>query len=152
MNGALTIGTLDGANIEILQEVGEENFYIFGCTTEQIQEMRDNGTYNPPDYCEQNPYLKRIMDCFTSDLFSQGEPGLFGWIYRDIMVRGDRYFHLADLESYIDTQQRVSREYLDKSAWARKAILNVARIGKFSSDRTILEYNRDVWNIQGASQ
>ena len=80
-------------------------------------------------------------------MFSRGEPGLFGWIYRDIMVRGDRYFHLADMEPYIETQDRVSREFIDKSGWARKAILNVARIGKFSSDRSILEYNRDVWNI-----
>ena len=152
MNGALTIGTLDGANIEILQEVGAENIYIFGCTTEQIQDMRNNGTYNPPDYCEQNSNLKRIMDSFTTDLFTSGEPGLFGWIYRDIMVRGDRYFHLADMESYIETQDRVSREFIDKSEWARKAILNVARIGKFSSDRSILEYDRDVWNIQRAQE
>jgi starch phosphorylase len=152
MNGALTIGTLDGANIEIMEEVGAENIYIFGCTAEQIQEMRNTGSYNPPDYCEQNPHIKRIMDSFTSDMFSRGEPGLFGWIYRDIMVRGDRYFHLADLESYIDTQERVSREFIDKSTWAKKAILNVARIGKFSSDRSILEYNRDVWNIQRAQE
>src|SRR5262249_55963212 len=150
MNGALTIGTLDGANIEILHEVGPENIFIFGCAAEKIHEMGDNGSYSPADYCERNPHLKRIMETFTSDLFSRGEPGLFGWIYRDIMVRGDRYFHLADLESYLDSQERISHEFLDRQLWARKAILNVARIGKFSSDRTILEYNRDVWKLTGA--
>ncbi|HZS47143.1 MAG TPA: glycogen/starch/alpha-glucan phosphorylase [Blastocatellia bacterium] len=148
MNGALTVGTLDGANIEILQEVGAENIFIFGCTAEQIQEMRDNGTYHPADLCEQYPNLKRIMETFTSDLFSRGEPGLFGWIYRDIMVRGDRYFHLADMESYLETQEKAAQEFLNKAVWARKAILNVARIGKFSSDRSIYEYNRDVWHLQ----
>jgi glycogen phosphorylase len=146
MNGALTIGTLDGANIEIMEEVGQENIFIFGLTAAEVQEMRQRGSYLPRDYYHRSPALKRIMDAFVSSLFCPQEPGLFNWIYQTILDR-DEYFHLADLPSYIAAQEKAGEEFKSPAVWARKAILNMARIGKFSSDRTILEYARDIWNI-----
>ena len=147
MNGALTIGTLDGANVEIREEVGGDNIYIFGLTAEKIEEMHELRTYNPREYYERNPAIRRVLDALQSNLFCPEAPGLFTWIF-DSLVGHDEYFHLADMPSYIDTQELVSREFLQPQMWARKAILNVARIGKFSSDRTILEYAQDIWNIE----
>jgi starch phosphorylase len=146
MNGALTIGTLDGANIEIMEEVGQENMFIFGLTAAEVQEMRHRGSYLPRDHYQRSPALKRIMDAFVSSLFCPQEPGLFRWIYQAILDR-DEYFHLADLPAYIVAQEQAGAEFKSPAVWARKAILNVARIGKFSSDRTILEYARDIWHI-----
>ncbi|MBE9580975.1 MAG: glycogen/starch/alpha-glucan phosphorylase [Proteobacteria bacterium] len=148
MNGALTIGTLDGANIEILEEVGDENIYIFGLTVEQIQEMRNGGAYNPWDYYNQNPNIKRVMESIGSDIFCPNETGLFKPIYDNILHQGDYYFHLADFQSYLETQEIASRDYNDPSVWAKKVILNVARMGKFSSDRTISEYAREIWDLR----
>ena len=148
MNGALTIGTMDGANIEILEEVGDENIYIFGLTVEQIQEMRNGGAYNPWDYYNQNPNIKRVMESIGSDVFCPNEAGLFRPIYDNILHQGDYYFHLADFQSYLETQEITSRDYNDPSVWAKKAILNVARMGKFSSDRTISEYAREIWDLR----
>jgi starch phosphorylase len=147
MNGALTIGTLDGANIEIREEVGEENIFIFGLKAHEIQEMVSQGTYNPREHYEANPYVKRVVDALNSDMFCADEPGLFQWIYRSLLEK-DQYFLLADLPSYIEAQLEVGREFKNPAAWTRKAILNVARIGKFSSDRTIKEYAGEIWNIQ----
>jgi starch phosphorylase len=147
LNGALTIGTLDGANIEIMEEVGEDNIFIFGLRAEEIQRMRADGSYRPREYYERNPFLKRIMDALTSDLFCRTEPDLFMWIHRAIVEQGDEYFHLADLPSYIDTHEKAGTEFTSPQVWARKAIYNVARIGKFSSDRTIREYASDIWHI-----
>jgi starch phosphorylase len=147
MNGALTIGTLDGANIEIMQEVGGDNIFIFGLTAEEIQTMRERHSYNPWDYYRADPRIRRVMDSFKSDLFCPGEPDLFAWIHQRIMVDGDEYFHLADLPCYIDAQMRATEEFRKAPVWTRKAILNVARIGKFSSDRTIREYASSIWNI-----
>jgi len=152
MNGALTIGTLDGANIEIREEVGEENIYIFGHTAEQIREMRREGSYDPRVLYESNPIIQRVMDTFRTDLFCPHEPGLFRWIFDNLVYHGDYYFHLADLPSYIETQERAAQEYLQPEVWTRKAILNVARIGKFSSDRTVQEYARDIWYIKPVSK
>lgn len=146
MNGALTIGTLDGANIEIKEEVGEENIYIFGLTVEQIQEKINS--YNPWDYYNNDYEIKRVMDAIGSDMFCSTEPGLFGPIYDKVLHDGDYYFHLADLKDYIAAQERVSLDYTNPLEWARKAILNVARTGKFSSDRTIKEYAQDIWDIK----
>lgn len=148
MNGALTIGTLDGANLEILEEVGQENIYIFGLKVEEIQQMRNGGVYNPWDYYNQNPDIKRVMDGIRSDIFCPNESGLFKPIYDNILHQGDYYFHLADFQPYVETQDKVSQEYKDRSLWAKKAILNVARTGKFSSDRTISEYAREIWNLR----
>jgi starch phosphorylase len=147
MNGALTIGTLDGANVEILAEVGAENIFIFGLTEDEIQALRDGGRYRPRDLYEQNPSVRRIIDAFDSGLFCPEEPGLFRWITRSILDSGDVYFHVADLPAYIETQDRVGGEFRHPAAWASKAILNVARIGRFSSDRTVREYARDIWKI-----
>lgn len=148
MNGALTIGTLDGANIEIREEVGEENIYIFGHTAEQIREMRQQGSYAPRALYESHPDIRRVMDTFLSDLFCPHEPGLFRWIFDSLVHQGDYFFHLADLPSYIQAQELASQEYQQPEIWTRKAILNVARMGKFSSDRTVSEYARDVWHIR----
>lgn len=148
MNGAITIGTLDGANIEIREEVGKENIYIFGHTAEQLREMRREGSYDPRALYESNPITKRVMDTFLTDLFCPHEPGLFRWIFDNLVHHGDYYFHLADLPSYIETHERAAQEYRQPEVWTRKAILNVARIGKFSSDRTVQEYAKDIWHIR----
>jgi starch phosphorylase len=148
LNGALIMGTLDGANIEIRDEVGDDNIFIFGLRAEQIQEMRRTGAYHPRAYYDRNPALKRVMDALQSTIFCPQEPGLFQWFYQAILDHGDYYFHLADLESYIAAQRQASQEFRHQAVWARKGILNTARVGKFSSDRTILEYARDIWHIQ----
>jgi starch phosphorylase len=148
MNGALTIGTLDGANIEIMEEVGRDNIFIFGLQVEEIEEMRTESTYNPLDYYANNPNIRRIMDSISSNMFCQQEPGIFQQLFDSIMYHGDYYFHLADLQSYIDTQHKVGELYAEPTLWARKAILNVARIGKFSSDRTIRQYAEEIWDLK----
>jgi starch phosphorylase len=148
MNGALTIGTLDGANIEIREEVGEENIFIFGLRAEEIRRLREGGLYNPYDYYHGDRRLRRVMDSFNSNILYPQEPGLFGGIYQSILTNGDYYFHLADLGSYIETQARVGEEFKDRANWARKAILNTARVGKFSSDRTVIQYAEDIWGIK----
>ena len=148
LNGALTIGTLDGANIEIMEEVGRENIFIFGLQAQDIQTMRQQGSYQSREYYERYPALKRVMDALYSDRFCREEPDLFRWIYSALVEHGDEYFHLADLPSYIETQEQAGSEFKDVAGWAHKAILNVARIGKFSSDRTIREYAKDIWGLK----
>jgi len=150
MNGALTIGTLDGANIEILEEVGEENIYIFGLRAEEIQAMRERGDYDPRGCCERDPTLRRVVDAFACDRFNAREPGLFQWIHRALLSPQDPYFTLADLGAYVAAHERAARDFLDRPVWVRKAVLNVARVGKFSSDRTIREYARDIWDLKPA--
>jgi starch phosphorylase len=146
MNGALTIGTLDGANVEILEAVGAENIFIFGLTADRIQALREDASYRPRDLYQHDPRLKRTIDAIDS-LFSPTEPGLFHWVVESLLDRGDPYFHLADLPAYIDTQRQVDDAFRQPPAWASKAIRNVARIGRFSSDRTIKEYAREIWGI-----
>ena len=148
MNGALTIGTLDGANIELLAEVGAENIFIFGLTRDDIQTLATNGGYRPRDLYARDNRVKRVFDAFASDRFCPDEPGLFRWINESILDRGDYYYHVADLPAYIDQQQLVSEAFGQPATWAAKAILNVARIGRFSCDRTVAEYARDIWRIQ----
>jgi len=148
MNGALTMGTLDGANIEIKEEVGDDNIFIFGLTADQIQTMRSRSTYRPWDYYS-DPATRRVLDALNSDRFCPGEPGLFRWIFESLLNGGDEYFHLADFPSYLKAQRQAGTEYQNAPLWTRKAILNVARTGKFSSDRTIAEYAKDIWNIRG---
>jgi len=145
LNGALTIGTMDGANVEIREEVGSDNIYIFGLTVAEIRQMRPN--YNPRSNYEKNEDLKRVIDAIDSDMFCSGDPGLFAPITRSLLDHGDYYFHLADFAGYLNSQQRVAEDYLEPAGWIRKSILNVARMGKFSSDRTINEYARDIWRI-----
>ena len=147
MNGALTIGTYDGANIEIAEEVGEENIYIFGLRAEEIAEMQQKALQPAASTTTSDPAIKEVMDAFASDRFCPNEHGLFRWIFDELVHRGDRYFHLADFPSYVETQQLIDGEYLNEEVWWRKAVLNVARIGKFSSDRTVTQYARDIWHI-----
>jgi starch phosphorylase len=150
MNGALTLGTLDGANIEIREEVGEPNIYIFGLTMDEVRWYKERGNYNPRELYNNDPVLRQVMDSLAADRFCPEEQGLFRWIVDEILDRGDRYFHLADLPSYIEGSHAAEKDYLDRSTWARKAILNVARVGRFSSDRAVREYARDIWGIQPA--
>jgi starch phosphorylase len=152
MNGALTIGTLDGANIEIREEVGAENIFIFGLNAAEIAALRASGTYDPAQRCRDNPRLARVMEALSGDRFCANEPGIFQCFHQSVIDRGDGYFHLADLPSYIDTQAIAGGEFRDAAKWARKAILNVARIGKFSSDRTVSEYAKDIWRIESVPQ
>lgn len=147
MNGALTIGTLDGANVEIMEEVGDENFYLFGLTAEQVSERHMQGTHRPWDYYNNNPHIKRVMDSLTSGLFTPNEDkDLFAPLAQNIMFK-DYYMILADFESYIETQERISCDYLDQTRWAKKALLNIARSGKFSIDRTVTQYAKEIWHV-----
>ncbi len=146
LNGALTIGTLDGANVEILEEVGADNIFIFGLTTQQVADLHHSG-YNPWDYYHGNQELKQVMDMIGSGFFSPGEPSLYAPIIDALTHGGDRYLLLADYASYIAAQDHVAELYADPQEWTRKAILNVANMGKFSSDRTIREYAKEIWEV-----
>jgi starch phosphorylase len=146
MNGALTVGTRDGANIEIAEEAGEENVFMFGLTTEQV--LGGRGWYNPRWHYENEPETRSALDMIFNNRFSPDEPGIFEPIRETLIAKGDYYMHLADLQSYVETQWRVAALYGDRPAWAAKAIHNVARSGKFSSDRTIEEYASDIWGAE----
>lgn len=148
MNGAVTVATWDGANIEIAEEAGEENIYIFGLRAEQIELMQRNGTYRAREYYDRDPRVKRVLDCFLNDRFSPSEPGLFRWIFDELINRGDRFFHVADLPQYIEVNERIDADFQDSAKWPRMSILNTARSHKFSSDRTIQEYSADIWNLK----
>src|SRR5262249_43043881 len=147
LNGALTIGTLDGANIEIRQEVGPDNMFIFGLQAHEIDALRAQGSYQPREYYARYPSLQRVMDALYTDRFCRQEPGLFRWIYHALLDHGDTYYHLADLPSYIDVQAQAGADFTNPTVWARKAILNVVRIGTFSSDRTVRQYAKDIWQL-----
>ena len=145
MNGALTIGTLDGANVEIREEVGPENFFLFGLTETEVIEMKSSG-YVPMEYYHHYPELKAVIDLIGSGQLSRGDKELFTPLIHSLLYE-DRYMLLADYQSYIDCQEKVNRLWADQKEWTRRSVLNVARIGKFSSDRSIGEYCRDIWKI-----
>ena len=145
MNGALTIGTRDGATIEMAQEAGEENFFLFGLTADQVASSR--GWYSPQWHYDNEPETRAALDLIFSDHFSRFEPGVFTPLRNALLTHGDYFMHLADLKSYLEADQRLLDLYAEPDAWARKAILNVAASGKFSSDRTIAEYATDIWNV-----
>ncbi len=147
LNGALTIGTLDGANVEIREEVGEENIFIFGLTTEAVAELRQRG-YNSNDYYQGNAELRQVLDMIKTGYFSREEPTRFHAIIESLTDHNDYYLLLADYEDYINCQQRVEALYKEKEEWTRKAIINVANMGKFSSDRTIQEYADEIWDVK----
>jgi starch phosphorylase len=147
LNGALTIGTWDGANIEIAEEVGLENIFIFGYRAEDLTEMRNNG-YNPNEWVSRDPELAQVLETIRLNKFDRQNPDLFHDLLDNLFNSGDHYFHFADYRMYIDAQQDVSNLYKDKKAWTRKSILNVARAGKFSSDRTIREYAEGIWDLK----
>ena len=146
MNGALTIGTRDGATIEMAQEAGEENFFLFGLTAEQVAGSR--GWYNPRWHYDNQPEVREALDLIFADHFSPNEPGVFAALGDTLLTHGDHYMHLADLASYLEADARLCARYADAGAWARAAILNVAGSGKFSSDRTIAEYAADIWHVK----
>ncbi|HET9177326.1 MAG TPA: glycogen/starch/alpha-glucan phosphorylase [Terriglobia bacterium] len=148
LNGGITMGTLDGANIEIREEVGEENIFIFGHQAQELLEMRTRHSYRPRDYYDGNPRIKRIVDAFGDNLFCPRDPGLFQWIFDDLLNANDEYFHLADLPSYLDAQEKASAAYCEHDRWTSMSILNVARVGKFSSDRVVTEYAREIWDLK----
>ena len=145
LNGALTIGTMDGANIEIREEVGKENIFIFGLLAEEVVKLKSGG-YNPKTFYNSNEMLKRVIDMIADDFFSKKEPGIFKSII-DSLLGTDYYFLLADYQSYVDEQDKVSKLYLNTEKWTKKAIRNVAGVGKFSSDRSIREYAEKIWNV-----
>jgi starch phosphorylase len=151
MNGALTLGTLDGANIEIMEAVGEANIYTFGLTREDVSWYQESRSYNPREIYNNDATVRRVVDCLGSNRLCPDEPGLFRWIVDELLDRGDRYFHLADLSSYIEASHRAEKDYCNPDVWTAKSILNVARTGFFSSDRTIAEYAHDIWNIRPAA-
>ncbi len=146
INGALTVGTHDGANIEMAEEAGAENLFLFGLTAEQVAGSR--GWYNPRWHYENEPETRAALDLIFSDHFSRHEPGVFTPLREALLDRGDFYMHLADLGAYLAAHQRLGELYADRDAWARTAILNVAGAGKFSSDRTIGEYAAEIWNVK----
>lgn len=147
LNGALTIGTLDGANIEIMEEAGKENMFIFGMNAEEVVSLQRDG-YNPHYYYESDNDLKQVIDLISDDYFSALEPGLFTPIVDSLLYHGDKYCVMADFADYIRAQNLASESYRDKDEWTKKSILNVARSGRFSSDRTIQEYVDDIWKIK----
>ena len=147
LNGALTIGTLDGANVEIKEEVGDENIFIFGLTTPQVAQTKADG-YNPRDYYHNNAALKQVLDMISSGFFSPDEHNRYQAIVDNLLNNGDNYLLLADYASYIATQDEVGKLYQNPEEWSRRAILNVARMAKFSSDRTIGEYAKNIWNVK----
>ena len=147
LNGALTIGTLDGANVEIRDEVGMDNIFIFGHTIEGVTQLRQKG-YNPWDYYHANPELRQALDMIGSGFFSPGNSGMYQPLIRSLTEGGDYYLLLADYESYVSCQNQASELYRNAHEWARKAIINVACMGKFSSDRTISEYAQEIWNAK----
>ena len=149
MNGALTIGTMDGANIEIAEAVGRENMFIFGLSAEQILAKKQNG-YSPAEYLKKDMLLAAVLDTLRSDFFSKGEPGLFEPLYNALVHQRDHYMVLADFADYCLVQNRVSELYREPGEWTRKAILNVAAMGSFSCDRTVREYAKDIWDIGSA--
>ena len=146
MNGALTIGTLDGANIEIREEAGEENFFLFGLNADEVQSLKAKG-YNPMDYYHSNRELQQVIDGISQGCFSHGDKDLFKPIV-DSLLQEDKYMLLADYQAYIDCQEKVSQAYKNQDHWVRMSIFNSARMGKFSSDRTIREYAEEIWKIK----
>ena len=151
LNGALTIGTMDGANVEICEEVGEDNIFIFGMNTDEVAEKYQHG-YQPWDYYHGNHELKEVLDMINSGFFSPDEPARFRPIFDNLTQHGDHYLLLADYASYISSQEKVDALYHDTDEWSRKAIINVANMGKFSSDRTIKQYAEEIWNVKPVIQ
>jgi starch phosphorylase len=146
MNGAMTIGTRDGATVEMAGEAGEENFFLFGLTADQVAESR--GWYNPHWHYDHEPETRAALDLIFSDHFSRDEPGIFEELRETLLTHGDNYMHLADLKAYLEADRRLLDLYENPDEWTRKAVLNVAHSGKFSSDRTIGEYATGIWQVK----
>ena len=146
MNGALTLGTFDGANVEINQQVGDENMFLFGMRTEDVAKARPS--YSSKDIYRNDPEIKAALDMIKSNVFSLLEPGLFDPILRSLLDYNDYYMLLGDLKSYCEAQDRVDATYRNAKKWNTMSLINIARSGRFSSDRAVLEYAKDIWNIE----
>jgi starch phosphorylase len=146
MNGALTIGTRDGATIEMAEAAGEENFFLFGLSAEEV--ARSRGWYNPGWHYDHEPETRAALDLIAGNHFSRNEQGVFTPLLDVLLKNGDYYMHLADLKSYGEAQERVGKLYADPEGWSRKAILNIVASGKFSSDRTIADYAKEIWGAE----
>jgi starch phosphorylase len=146
MNGALTIGTRDGVNIEMAEEVGEDNLFLFGLTAQQVTASRS--WYSPYWHYDNEPETRAALDLIFSDQFSRFEPGIFAPLRDTLLTQGDYYMHLADLKAYLEADRRMLALYADADMWAGKAVRNVAGSGKFSSDRTVAEYATDIWKVK----
>ncbi|HOW51324.1 MAG TPA: glycogen/starch/alpha-glucan phosphorylase [bacterium] len=147
LNGALTIGTLDGANVEMAEEVGMENIFIFGLKAHEVRELKKRG-YSPQEYYQRDNEMRKVLDMINTDYFNKNEPGIFQFLYQNIVLFSDHYCLLADYRAYVDTQEKVSALFRDQEAWTKKSILNTARSGKFSSDRTIMQYADEIWKVK----
>ncbi len=147
MNGAITLGTLDGANVEISRFVGEDNACIFGMREEEVKKIKYENSYNPWDVYNTDVHVKRIMDSLLTDTFSPNKDQ-FRMIFDEIMYRNDEFMVLKDFDSYALACKRIESWYLDRTAWGKKCLANIAASGWFSSDRTISEYNRDIWHLK----
>jgi len=148
LNGALTMGTMDGANIEIRAEVGADNIFIFGLNAIDVQSMRGQQSYRPQQFCERDRRVQRVVDAFRTNLFCREEPDLFAWVQQRLLDPNDAFFHLADFAAYLDVQENAAEVFKNRAEWTRRAILNIARMGRFSSDRAIREYARDIWHVE----
>jgi starch phosphorylase len=146
MNGAVTIGTLDGANVEILEEVGEDNFFLFGLKVHEVQEQRQH--YNPAAVLEADQDVRRVMDLLRSGHFNRFEAGIFDDIIASVLDPADPWMTLADFRSYVEAQDRAEAAFLERERWLRMSVVNTARSGRFSTDRTMEEYNRDIWKLE----
>jgi starch phosphorylase len=146
MNGALTIGTLDGANVEIRQAVGEENFFLFGLTAEEVLDVQRTG-YRPREIYEKNDRLREVIDLVANGFFSEDDPELFRPL-TDHLLDHDTWMLFADFDAYVTCHQKVSEAFVDQGSWHAKAVQNIAHVGPFSSDRTIREYAREIWQAQ----
>jgi starch phosphorylase len=148
LNGALTVGTLDGANIEIRDAVGDDNIFIFGLTAQQVEAMWTTGTYKPWKLYREDPELAAVIDAINDGTFVDGDKQRLAGIWSALMEHGDRYLHLADFRSYVEAQEEVDALYRDPRGWARAAIRNIASMGYFSSDRSIREYAEQIWGLE----
>jgi starch phosphorylase len=151
MNGALTIGTLDGANVEIANLVGPDNIFIFGLTSDEVLNIYAHGNHISPKVYQENPMVKSIVDAMINGTFAKDRPNLFNDLYHSLVFGNgfpDQYLILADFESYLETSARVAKEYQNKDSWMHKAIINTAKSGFFSSDRSIKTYNDTIWHLR----
>ena len=152
LNGAPTLGTMDGANVEIVEEVGAENAFIFGLSSDEVINYENNGGYNPMDIYNSDANIRRVVNQLVDGTYSQGDKEMYRDLYNSLLTvqggnKADTYFILKDFRSYADTQKKVEEAYRDKDRWAKMALLNTASCGKFSSDRTIQEYVDDIWHL-----
>jgi starch phosphorylase len=152
LNGAVTVGTLDGANVEIREQVGADNFVLFGATVEEVEKLKADQSYNPYAFYDANPAIKRVLDAMLSEAVEQGDYNVFRPLYDDLLSGGDRFMLLLDFESYVAAQHKADEYFVDKKKWAEMCIMNIANSGIFSSDRTIDQYAKEIWNIEPLPQ